>query len=103
MILWLLLCVAPPAVEPDTPLRFNMSYMISKDAKIYLELPASDVEPKVKVLTKPQFKRNGHHILQMYNVSQVVVRDGEITQLYLTLKEVVVPEAPKRSDIATKP
>lgn len=104
IFLCLLICVAPPAKEKeDRSLQFNMSYQISKDAKIYLELPVFEVEPKVQILTKEQFRKHARKILQHYNLYCVTIREGEIISILFSLKEVEPEEAPGRSDIATKP
>ncbi len=86
---------------------FETTLPLHRNAKIFVEIPFPEIGPKVKVLTKEQFRSHGQTILyHEYKLEKIVVDGLIITELHLRLpRRDEYKLAPQGRDIvtATKP
>ncbi len=93
LVIWSALVLAAPdkkepakPVEKSKSLKFTLEAEVADDCKITIELPASHAEPKIKTLTKEEFRKAAKEIMgRRYILKKYVAIDMKVTELHFTL------------------
>jgi hypothetical protein len=102
IFLALIVAAAPPPVVTSGDFKLTMTLTFTKDAEVWVEMPAPEVAPSYKRLTVEQFRRHGKYIMWAeYSLVDMKVHKMQISRLVFELpKPNYEPE--KKKDIVRR-